>query len=118
MPLICFDLPQIGSQPACKINVLSDQAAEHFFRICHDGIEIEDPGFEHLLSAKRQELAGQRGGSLPGLYDFLGGLSKLGVLFEACLENFPVAKNHPPKVVEVRIGSTCKLTYCFLLLQL
>jgi len=71
-------LPGIGPDTAQRLrqdrlyfDVFSDRPAQHRLGVTDDGVEIHDPGRQHLLSAEREQLTRQRARALPGAHDLM-----------------------------------------------
>ena len=71
LSLIAPDSMQLRVQFGLQFNILADQAEEHLGHIGNDAINIERLGVEHLLPAKRQELAGEGAGPFACFADLL-----------------------------------------------
>ena len=81
--------------------MLPDQALEHRDRLADRGVEMQDARLEHLLSAERQELLGERGGSMRRPLDQIEVLARLGAPLEALQEDFAATMDDRQEVVEV-----------------
>ncbi len=71
LPRVGFYPVQLGIQNKRELDVLLDQAAEHFVQIADGLVDIEDHGLDHLLAAEHQQLAGERSRAASGLLDLL-----------------------------------------------
>ena len=73
---------------------------------CHNGVQVDDTEFQHLLSAECQQLAGERGGAFARPAD-LHQIRMHGVLIGEVFENeIAVAINGSEQVVEVMGNAT------------
>src|SRR5437899_688203 len=103
-----LELGRVGLDPValsvrggCQGDVLSDQALEHRDRLADRGVEMQDARLEHLLSAERQELLGERGGSMRRPLDQIEVLARLRTPLEALQEDFAATMDDRQEVVEV-----------------
>lgn len=67
---IGLDGMESRGQGGDQADVLADDAAEHFFGIADDVVEIENLGFEDLFPAECEELASEESRLLPGFLNF------------------------------------------------
>ena len=65
------DLAQIRLGDGDQFDVFTEEAPQHLIQVQDQIIEVEHLGGEDLLAAEGQELAGQGGGPLRRLVDFL-----------------------------------------------
>ena len=55
-------------QEGFQFDIFPDQTLEHFLQIGYHQVQVRN-GLQHLFSAEGQQLLGQGGGPLPGLFD-------------------------------------------------
>ena len=63
--------PERAAEDGDDLDVLADQAAQHLVHLADDVVQLQDPRLEKLLPAEREQLAGQRAGSVGRLGDLL-----------------------------------------------
>src|SRR2546423_7609545 len=74
---VSFDLAEGRIEGEVELDVLADQARQHLFHVGDEGVEIEDDGFENLLTAESQKLTREGDRAMVGILDFLGVLEGL-----------------------------------------
>ncbi len=82
-------------------NVFADETRQHLFHVRNQGVEVQDNGFQDLLTAEGQKLARQRHGALAGLFDFLGMFKGSVLGSEVALQHLTVADNYAEQIVEI-----------------
>ena len=94
--------PEPRFEDGDDLDVLADQAAQHLVHFAEDVVQLKNSGLEKLLPAEREQLAGQRAGSVGRLGDLLDVLANAGVSFSETVEGeLAVAADRGQQVVEV-----------------
>ena len=112
--MTCSICPAVGLHPAQirlltrgQLEMLADQAPQHFLHVGDDVVQVENLRSHDLAPAKGQQLARQRGCLVAGLQDFPHILLFFGT--KAILKNLAVAENDGEQVVEVMGNAPCQL---------
>ena len=112
------DLPHVIREHAHQVDVLADEAPQHLFHPRDDAIRLEHPRLQHLLAAKREELARERLRPARRRADLFDRLPFGVAVGEALLEQFGVAGDGGEHVVEIVGDAASELPDRFHLLGL
>jgi hypothetical protein len=66
---VALDMAEVWLERSYQLDVLADDALEHFLRVDHQGVEVQHPGGHDLLAAERQQLTSKRGRPFSGAGD-------------------------------------------------
>ena len=98
---IGFGRAQFAPRNHDQLDVFADQASQHFEVFRDHRVQIENLGSQHLLAAEGQELAGERGGAVGGIGNFLRGPAHRRIGADALQQKLAVAGDHHQQIVEV-----------------
>ena len=93
-------MAKIVREDGSHFHVFANQAAEHFFEILHQRVEVEDLWLENLAPAEGQKLAGERSGAIGGVIN-AGETAAEFMAGGAIQQEFAVAANYGEEVIEV-----------------
>lgn len=102
------DLPGIGAHPAQvfggddhQFYILAQHAQQQILHLRDDLVQVEDFRFQHLLAAKRQQLAGESGGAIGRLVNFARPPFQEVSRVAPLQHQLAVADDHVEQVVEI-----------------
>src|SRR6266446_3583903 len=72
LALVGFDISKLRIQSQGNVDILAQQARQHFFHVRHQRIQAQDRGCQYLLPAESQQLSSQGSRALARFFD-LGG---------------------------------------------
>ena len=92
---------QVGREIRGEVDVLSDEAAEHLLGGLDDSVEVDDPGLEHLLARKGEQLSGETHRAVDSSPDLLHRSGRRITFRQPGLDELRVASDGGKKIVEV-----------------
>src|SRR2546430_9269762 len=93
-------MAKIVREDGSHFHVFANQAAEHFFEILHQRVEVEDLWLENLAAAEGQKLASERSGAIGGVIN-AGETAAEFMAGGAIQQELAVAANYGEEVIEV-----------------
>src|SRR5262249_32158057 len=105
------DKPELLTSLGKQLNILPDEPAQQCLYIADDGVQVDNGRLQDLLTAEGQELSGQRGPSLPTLFDLFSVSPKPGVGRAIPQEKFTMPEYCGQKVVKVMSYSSREPPY-------